>query len=648
MSAGISSFVHALGWSLIHLMWQGLLVGVAAALALVVLRDARPQLRYAVSCAALLSCLLLPAAGVVNGLRSDAGFQRERRVAAPGIGTIDREPEIVPFRSWGAVLHSGVPALVAVWSIIAALLALRLLIGIRWVSRVASSGAANTDTALQLRLARLAKALGIRRAVFLRIVTEFDSPVAAGVWRPVVMVPAALVTRMPVEMIEALLAHELAHIRRHDYLVNMIQSAVESLLFYHPVVWWLSRRIRIEREQIADALAAQVLGEPRRLAVALHGLAEFQLARTAIPVTLATHANGGDLMARIQRLIRPHHHTVSWKMALGIFALTLACASFTAACLTAYASDTVPGAEGITVDVTAPKAVQVATRHAVKPMLAGRAAEAESTGGSIRCNSCSFERDAASGYAIVTAGGEEITMSGSSRDLSSIKALRTRVGGDFIWARRDGKAYVIQDPVLITKALEAWKPANALAARMDSVSDRMELPSAQMEEIARTMEAITEAWAPDEQEMERVSREMESLSLKHEKLAVKMAAVAEQMVRIGSSEESALDRHMEALEEEMELLDTQMEPLHEEMEKLGAVMEIESREMEAATEPLQALGLQMEEASRPMQTLGAELEGLGEEMEALSEEANRRTIALIDEALRTGKAVPADENDLNF
>ena len=335
-------------------------------------------------------------------------------------------------------------------------------------------------------------------------------------------------------------------------------------------------------------------------------------------------------------------------MTLGLFVLTLACMSVTAACLTAYASDTVPGAEGITVDVTAPKASQMATLLAVKPMLAARTANAESSDDSIRCNSCTFERDAASGYAIVTAGGEEITMSGSSRDLSSIKALRTRVGGDFIWVRRDGKAFVIQDPALIAKALEAWKPANALAARMDSVSDRMELPSAEMEEIARKMEAITESWAPNEQEMERVSGEMEALSLKHEKLAVKMASVAEQMVRIGSSDETTLDRQLESLEKEMELLDTQMEPLHEEMEKLGEVMEIESRQMEVATEPLQALGRQMEEASRPMQALGAELEGLGEEMEALSEEANRRTIALIDEALRTGKAVPADENELNF
>ena len=82
------------------------------------------------------------------------------------------------------------------------------------------------------------------------------------------LVPAVLVTGMPPHLLEALLAHELGHIRRHDYLINLLQNVVEILLFYHPAVWWLSRRIRTEREQIADDFAAHHLGDPRRLALA--------------------------------------------------------------------------------------------------------------------------------------------------------------------------------------------------------------------------------------------------------------------------------------------------------------------------------------------------------------------------------------------
>ena len=89
----------------------------------------------------------------------------------------------------------------------------------------------------------------------------------AGWFKPVLLVPANLVTGMPPDLLEALLAHELAHVRRHDYLVNLLQFAAEILLFFHPTVWWLSRRIRIERERIADDMAAALIGQPRRLAL---------------------------------------------------------------------------------------------------------------------------------------------------------------------------------------------------------------------------------------------------------------------------------------------------------------------------------------------------------------------------------------------
>lgn len=648
MNSAVADFVHALGWSLVHFMWQGLLVGAAAAVALSLLREARPQARYAVSCAGLLLCLLVPAAGVWSSLGEGSSTAAPQATESRTTGNMAVEPAPVPFGSWKASLQNGLPAIVAVWSIVAGMLALRMALGIRWVSRVARSSSAVADPAWQMRLDRLARAFGIRRAIALRVVTEFDSPVAAGVWRPMVMIPAALVTRMPVEMLEALLAHELSHIRRHDYLVNLIQSAVESLLFYHPVVWWLSRRIRIEREQIADALAAGVLGEPRRLAVALHGLAEFQFDAAAISrASFAAHANGGNLMSRIQRLIRPDHHTATWKVALSLFVATLAGLGVTAACLTAYASDLQPGMAGTVVDVKAPAVVKAATLFATGIVEKTRAADARRNEEKTSCLYCDFRKDGSDGFAIVT-GGEEITMSASTRDVFEIKALRGRIGGDFIWVRRDGKTYVIQDPAIIAKATEAWKPANAMAARMDAVSDRMEAPSAEMEELGRKMEAIAEAWRPNESEMERVSAEMESLAAKHEKVAERMAKTAEELARGFRAQEGELDRNLEALEVEMERLQVEMEPLQEEMEKLGAVMEKESAEMERAMAPMEELGRQMEEASRPMEALGEEMSALGQQMEALSHEANRRTMSLIDEALRSGKAVPTTDGDLDF
>ena len=112
----------------------------------------------------------------------------------------------------------------------------------------------------------------------------------------------------------------MAHIKHHDYLVNLLQNVIETVLFYHPAVWWISNRIRVERELMADDLAARTLGEPRRLALALSELEKLQFSTHH----LAQAANGGNLMERIQRLIRPAPRALNWKAAIPMLGLALA------------------------------------------------------------------------------------------------------------------------------------------------------------------------------------------------------------------------------------------------------------------------------------------------------------------------------------
>ena len=168
----------------------------------------------------------------------------------------------------------------------------------------------------------MARRFEIAQHVRLGVADLLDSPITAGCWRPIVLVPASLITGMAPNLLEALLAHELAHIKRRDYLINLIQSAVEIVLFYHPSVWALSRRIRVEREQIADDLAVAMLGQPQVLAKALSELDKFQFDTTQ----LAHAAHGGNLMSRIKRLLRPDVEPVSWKMAVPLIGLVAASA----------------------------------------------------------------------------------------------------------------------------------------------------------------------------------------------------------------------------------------------------------------------------------------------------------------------------------
>lgn len=284
----MTTWIDAIGWTLLHFLWQGTLIAVATAAALLLLRDARPQQRYLVACAGLLLCALWPALQLM--LRLDGALAVHDAYPARTSGAAATGSQALrPYMYW----------IVAAWSAGSIALALRTALGLAWIGRAARNG--GRDAVWQARLTQLAQSMGVTRTVRLRIVDGLRGPVTALWWRPVVLMPAALLSGMPPDLLQALLAHEIAHIRRHDYLVNLLQTAIETVLFYHPAVWWLSQRIRRERELIADAIAATHAGGNRRLAQALSELEKRQFTHPEP----ALAANGGDTMDRITRLLRP-------------------------------------------------------------------------------------------------------------------------------------------------------------------------------------------------------------------------------------------------------------------------------------------------------------------------------------------------------
>ena len=186
----------------------------------------------------------------------------------------------------------------------------------------------------RLRVAALAEAVSQwqsaseRLAVRLRLDVAFrvvesglvDAPGVIGWIRPVILLPVAVLTNLAPVQIEAILAHELAHIRRRDYAVNLLQTVAETLLFYHPRVWWVSARVREEREHCCDDVAVEVCGEPAAYAAALAELASWRTRETA----LAVGATDGSLLARVRRLLRvpeddepgPSAGWLSWRWAM--------------------------------------------------------------------------------------------------------------------------------------------------------------------------------------------------------------------------------------------------------------------------------------------------------------------------------------------
>jgi TonB family protein len=199
------------------------------------------------------------------------------------------------------------------------------------------------------KLEALRRRMGLKVPVRLGLSNQVDSLVVLGWLKPVILVPAAALLALTPQALEALLVHELEHVRRRDFMANVLQTFTEALLFYHPAVWWLSRRIRQEREHCCDDAAVRVCGDPILYASALVRLEELRTEPFLIP-DLAPAASGGRLMFRIQRLLRPRvSHGPAGFLTTLVPALLLV-AGLGAATLSATATPT-PAAAGEPVDM---------------------------------------------------------------------------------------------------------------------------------------------------------------------------------------------------------------------------------------------------------------------------------------------------------
>src|SRR5688500_1620647 len=264
---------QAIGWALLHLLWQATVVAAILAAVLALLPRQSASARYAASCSAL---------GLVFVMFIGTAVRAWDPAAAPVPASVTAEQSIetvslfdVPVviaataaavwrdRALDAVAtarHS-LPGIVAIWLLGVALLSSRLLVSWIRVRALVATGAREAGIEWQRTAARLADALGLRRAIRLLESAAVEVPSVLGSLRPVLLLPSRTLNGMTPEQIEMVLAHELAHIRRHDFLINLLQAVVETLMFYHPAVWWMSHRVRIERENCCDDLALSVCGD---------------------------------------------------------------------------------------------------------------------------------------------------------------------------------------------------------------------------------------------------------------------------------------------------------------------------------------------------------------------------------------------------
>jgi TonB family protein len=309
--------LETLAWTLVHFLWQGTLLALAAA-AILRWGAVSPAARYVTGVVTLAAMLVAPVATFFALGTASSGSPTSIADTQVGIAVIEVVAADLPVRfSWQPLLLT---LIVGLWMGGVIALSIRLLGGWIVARRLATAAAEPASRHLEDLAARVAARLNLQQAVRIAESASVAVPVVVGWIRPMIVVPAAALGGLAPAHVEALLAHELAHVQRRDYLVNLLQSAVETLLFYHPGVWWVSRRVRIEREHCCDDLAVTVCDRVEYV----HALTNLA-ARTA-HARLALAATDGSLVGRVRRLLSgdpDERHNAGW-LAVGLIALLAA------------------------------------------------------------------------------------------------------------------------------------------------------------------------------------------------------------------------------------------------------------------------------------------------------------------------------------
>lgn len=329
------SWIHTIAWTLLHASWQIAILGIIYAIFKQIFRNSNPQLRYT---SALLSLIAIPIwVGITFWQHMPETPIIAEQILAISQNTLQGVVElpsetIAPIKVSTEALSTGfeerfnqaAPWLSLLWLIGIICMGIRFILGVLKLNHLRGKGLDTLPLSLQDQALTLANRMGLKK-ISIKVSSAIDQPISLGYFKPLVLLPTGMLTGLSPKQVEAILAHEFAHLLRNDFLINLFQSLVEVFFFFHPVVWWLSKEIRQERELCCDDLALTYLEDTYTYAEAL---AQLQVLRRRPRLALA--ARGGNFSARIQRLFGAKSKASYWKglVAAGIMVSSLMIGGF--------------------------------------------------------------------------------------------------------------------------------------------------------------------------------------------------------------------------------------------------------------------------------------------------------------------------------
>ncbi len=307
--------INALCWTFLHSLWQGLLFSIITAFILTMTRRSKPSLRYNIFTALLV--LFITTAGITfmreffltKGNSSVPATLQSAIQPSSGanlaIHTDVLSTSAAPtyFDSVLRYLNTHASLIVAIWFVLFSIKLLKMTVNFRYMRYISHRKTFEPSFSWKQRMTELAKTLGIQRPVILLESAIIKVPMVIGIIKPVILIPIGLLSNFPPEQIEAALLHELAHIRRNDYLVNLLQSFTETIFFFNPAVHWLSSLIREERENCCDDIAIGCIKNKKQFIHALVAFQEYTMLQSNKSIAIAFAGQKKYLLNRVRRII---------------------------------------------------------------------------------------------------------------------------------------------------------------------------------------------------------------------------------------------------------------------------------------------------------------------------------------------------------
>jgi bla regulator protein blaR1 len=323
--------IKAIGWAIFHSLWQGALISILLGVVLLIAGKKSAQLRYNFSFTSLVVIFILSVATFIEVYNSSAeNVPSNLEVLTTTVFTnplFVNDTAPIPSTANNSLIKilensfaQHIPLVVSIWLMGFILFSMRFIGGVLYVQRLRTIDIKPLDDLWNLRLNGLSNKIGINKSIHIFESVKVKVPVALGYLKPMILLPVGMLSGLPQDQVEAIVIHELAHIKRYDFLLNLFQTIIETLFFFHPVVWWITSLLKNERENCCDDLTLKLCGGSLVYFKALYNLQQIYSEESEF--VLAAIGKRNQLFRRINRM-NSNNRTTSYGVKFAVFACVL-------------------------------------------------------------------------------------------------------------------------------------------------------------------------------------------------------------------------------------------------------------------------------------------------------------------------------------